>query len=151
MNSGKNRTLGAKCCLSELFLINFSQRQRVGIDSSAKVISNKEYPGSLSHEGAYYVSPWQCSGLLMDQAVGFPTVNGCFVMVYSLRIGPSGTLHLSGWLKYCETSLIKISDVSGALSGSGGAISIKAWDVNGKSLVESDGAAPLKLNNHATT
>ena len=45
---------------------------------------------------------------------------------------------------------IKISDVSGALSGSGGAISIKAWDVNGKSLVESDGAAPLKLNNHGT-
>ena len=46
---------------------------------------------------------------------------------------------------------IKISDVSGALSGSGGAISIKAWDVNGKSLMESDGAAPLKLNNHGTT
>ena len=32
---------------------------------------------------------------------------------------------------------IKISDASGALSGSGAAISIKAWDVNGKSLVES--------------
>ena len=45
---------------------------------------------------------------------------------------------------------IKISDVSGALFGSGGAITIKAWDVNGKSLVESDGAAPLKLNNHGT-
>ncbi len=45
----------------------------------------------------------------------------------------------------------KISDVSGALSGSGGAISIKAWDVDGNVLVESDGAAPLHLHNHATT
>ena len=46
---------------------------------------------------------------------------------------------------------IKISDVSGDLSGSGSAISIKAWDVNGKSLLESNIAAPLKLNNHVTT
>ncbi len=45
----------------------------------------------------------------------------------------------------------KISDVSGALSGSGGAISIKAWDVDGNALVESGGAAPLNLHNHATT
>jgi hypothetical protein len=45
----------------------------------------------------------------------------------------------------------KISDVSGALSGSGGAISIKAWDVDGNALVEAVGATPLYLHNHATT
>jgi hypothetical protein len=45
----------------------------------------------------------------------------------------------------------KISDMSGALSASGGAISIKSWDVDGNALVESGGAAPLYLYNHATT
>ena len=40
---------------------------------------------------------------------------------------------------------------SGTLSASGGAISIKSWDVDGNALVESGGAAPLYLYNHATT
>jgi hypothetical protein len=46
---------------------------------------------------------------------------------------------------------IKISDMSGIIPASGGAITVSAWDVNGNALVESGGAVPLKLYNHGTT
>ena len=46
---------------------------------------------------------------------------------------------------------IKISDMSGTLPDSGGAIAISAWDVDGNALAESGSAAPLILSNHGTT
>ncbi|MFH0994522.1 MAG: hypothetical protein V1844_03375 [Pseudomonadota bacterium] len=46
---------------------------------------------------------------------------------------------------------IKISDTSGALTASGAAIGITAWDSNGNALSESGSAAPLKLYNFGTT
>jgi hypothetical protein len=45
---------------------------------------------------------------------------------------------------------IKISDMSGTLPASGGAITVSAWDVNGNMLPESEGTVPLKLYNHGT-
>jgi hypothetical protein len=46
---------------------------------------------------------------------------------------------------------IKISDMSGTIPDSGGAITVSAWDVNGNVLSESSGAAPLSIYNYATT
>ena len=46
---------------------------------------------------------------------------------------------------------IKISDMSGTLPDSGGAITVSAWDVDGNALAESGSAAPLILSNHGTT
>jgi hypothetical protein len=45
---------------------------------------------------------------------------------------------------------INISDMSGTLPVSGGAITVSAWDTNGNALPESSGAAPLVLYNHGT-
>ena len=46
---------------------------------------------------------------------------------------------------------IKITDMSGSLSASGGTISVNAWDVSGTSLPESAGAVPLKIYSNKTT
>jgi hypothetical protein len=46
---------------------------------------------------------------------------------------------------------IKISDMSGTVPDSGGAITVSAWDVNGNALSESSLAEPLSIYNYATT
>jgi hypothetical protein len=46
-------------------------------------------------------------------------------------------------------STVKITDMSGSLPGS--AITVSAWDANGKALTQSGSAAPLTLSNHGTT
>ena len=76
------------------------------------------------------------SGIFEDMGwpVGVPVGNSVMV---SNSIGSRNT--------------IKISDMSGTLPASGGAISVSAWDVNGNALPESGAAAPLKLYSHGTT
>ena len=46
---------------------------------------------------------------------------------------------------------IKITDASGALSSSGAAITVAAWDAGGNPLSETGGAAALMLYNRGTT
>lgn len=46
---------------------------------------------------------------------------------------------------------IKVSDMSGLLPAGGSAITVNAWDVYGRSLVESEVAAPLRLYSNKTT
>ncbi len=46
---------------------------------------------------------------------------------------------------------IKVTDMSGTIGSSGVAITITAWDKDGKAIPESTSAVPLKLYNHGTT
>jgi len=79
-----------------------------------------------------------------------PVTMGIFKdMGWPSEIPPTGnTMLVSNSIGSRNT--IKISDMSGTLSASGGAITVSAWDINGSPLVESGWAAPLLLYNHGT-
>ena len=47
--------------------------------------------------------------------------------------------------------VIKITDMSGLLPDAGGAVTVKAWDKNGKQLTSAGYASPLSVLNHGTT
>ena len=47
--------------------------------------------------------------------------------------------------------VVKITDMSGSLPAGGGAVTIKAWDKNGKELTTAGYASPLSVSNHGTT
>jgi hypothetical protein len=47
--------------------------------------------------------------------------------------------------------VVKITDMSGLLPDSGGAVNVKAWDKDGKQLTETGVASPLSIRNHGTT
>ena len=68
--------------------------------------------------------------------------------------GQPFTIAQSGWT-YSNSigvlNTIKITDMSGSLSSSGGTITVKAWDANGNVIPESSSAAALKLYNNGTT
>ena len=47
--------------------------------------------------------------------------------------------------------VVKITDMSGALPDSGGAVTVRAWDKDGKQLTAAGYALPLSILNHGTT
>ncbi len=47
--------------------------------------------------------------------------------------------------------VVKITDMSGSLPAGGGAVTIKAWDKNGKELTTVGYASPLSVSNYGTT
>ena len=47
--------------------------------------------------------------------------------------------------------VVKITDMSGSLPDSGGAVTIRAWDKDGKQLTEAGHALPISIFNYATT
>ena len=47
--------------------------------------------------------------------------------------------------------VVKITDMSGSLPVSGGAVTVRAWDKDGKQLTASGYALPLSILNHGTT
>jgi|GEM_PF-1098100 len=47
--------------------------------------------------------------------------------------------------------VVKITDMSGSLPVGGGAVTIKAWDKNGKELLAAGAALPITISNHGTT
>jgi hypothetical protein len=47
--------------------------------------------------------------------------------------------------------VVKITDMSGSLPESGGAVTVRAWDENGNELPEAGNVSPLIIKNHATT
>ena len=47
--------------------------------------------------------------------------------------------------------VIKITDMSGSLPDAGGAVTVRAWDKDGKQLTASGYASPLSILNHGTT
>ncbi len=69
--------------------------------------------------------------------------------VRAVRGGQGNSLLVSNSTGSLNT--IQISDMTGKLPASGGAITVSAWDVNGTAIEESVGAAPLMLFNHGTT
>jgi hypothetical protein len=82
------------------------------------------------------------------------------VLVTNVKNSTDGKLNIpvaytSGVSTYVSNSIgkyntLEISDLSGSIP-SGALISVSAWDVNGTSIPESAGAAPLVLYNHGTT
>jgi sugar lactone lactonase YvrE len=68
--------------------------------------------------------------------------------------GQTFTVSQAGWIysnSIGSNNSIKITDLSGSLSSSGATITVKAWDVNGNVLTESESADALKLYNNGTT
>ena len=47
--------------------------------------------------------------------------------------------------------MVKITDMSGSLPAGGGAVTVKAWDKDGKELSEAGSALPITVSNHGTT
>lgn len=65
-------------------------------------------------------------------------------------------VYMNGTTKYVNNFVssktsIKISDLSGAISGGSAAIDVSAWDIDGNTIVQSGTAVPLTLTNNATT
>jgi len=50
-----------------------------------------------------------------------------------------------------DIDVVKITDMSGSLPGSGGAVTVKAWDKTGKELLAAGSALPITIKNHGTT
>ncbi|MDQ5985109.1 MAG: hypothetical protein CSYNP_00813 [Syntrophus sp. SKADARSKE-3] len=82
-------------------------------------------------------------------------------VIVNVKSSADGTINIpyaftSGTSNFVANSIgsrntIKITDMSGSLSTSGAAITVKAWDANGIALTESSTATPLLLYNHGTT
>ncbi len=69
---------------------------------------------------------------------------------------PTSPVYTNGFTNFATNSVgplnaIKITDMSGALPVSGGAITVQAWQANGYVINESSYATPLTLSNHGTT
>jgi hypothetical protein len=47
--------------------------------------------------------------------------------------------------------VVKITDMSGSLPDTGGAVTVRAWDKDGKELSAAGDALPLSIHNHGTT
>jgi hypothetical protein len=60
-------------------------------------------------------------------------------------------IHLIGSNSIDSIDVIKITDMSGSLPDVGGAVSVRAWDKDGKQLTEAGSALPLSIINHGTT
>ncbi|MBV5267783.1 MAG: BACON domain-containing protein, partial [Burkholderiaceae bacterium] len=50
-----------------------------------------------------------------------------------------------------DIDVVKITDMSGLLPDSGGAVTVKAWDKTGKELLTAGSALPITIKNHGTT
>ncbi len=104
-----------------------------------------------------------------DLAARFPTdtpmsysftVASSQYVITNVKSSTDGSINIpysypSGTTNFVANSIgprntIMISDVSGSLSTSGAAITISAWDANGKALTQSGTAAPLTLHSHGT-
>ncbi len=71
----------------------------------------------------------------------------------NLNIPVSYTIGMSNFVSNSigDNNTLEISDLSGAIPSSGGAITVLAWDVSGTALSEAGSAAPLKVDDHGTT
>jgi hypothetical protein len=88
-------------------------------------------------------------------------VQSAKVLITNVKRSTDGKLNVpiaytSGVSNFVSNSIgsyntLEISDLSGTLPFGGGAISVKAWDVNGNALTESASVVPLMLFNHGTT
>jgi hypothetical protein len=68
--------------------------------------------------------------------------------------GQTFTITQAGWTysnSIGSRNLIKVTDMSGTLSTSGGTIIVNAWDTNGNSIPESGSAVSVKLYSNGTT
>ena len=100
----------------------------------------------------YMYYPDYAWGVNFNYGVCSSSNKGGGYRVRAVRGGQSGA---SGYSALFSNSIgsrntIKISDMSGTLPASGGAITVAAWDANGNALPESSGAETLNLDNHGT-
>ena len=134
----------------------------ISVDSSGNVYVADYYNDriqKLSSAGSY-ITKWGSSG----------SGNGQFAGPTGIAVDSSGNVYVVDYgnnriQKFSTTqadwiysnsiqlncNVIKITDMSGSLSTSGAAITVKAWDINGNAIPESASAAPLKLYSHGTT
>jgi WD40 repeat protein len=89
------------------------------------------------------------------------TVGSTKYLVTNVKSSADGSVDIpavytSGTAPYASNditsrSTVKISDASGALSSSGAAITVAAWEAGGTAIPEAETAIPLTLYNHGTT
>ncbi|MDQ5988115.1 MAG: hypothetical protein CSYNP_03871 [Syntrophus sp. SKADARSKE-3] len=89
------------------------------------------------------------------------TADSSKIVITNVKTSSDGTLNVpngysSGTTNFVTNSVgsrnsIKITDMSGSLSSSGAAITVKAWDSNGNALTELSTAPALTLANRGTT
>jgi chitodextrinase len=146
-------TIGTATAGNALATVNFTPPASDG-GSLITIYTVTSNPGAKVVTGS--ASPITISGLTNDTPYTF-TVTATNAAGTSLpstasnSVTPSAKPPIIGSNSIDEMDVVKITDMSGLLPDGGMAVTVKAWDKDGKQLTEAGHAPPLSIINHGTS